>query len=97
MVSICGRISQYSFEGRDLAIKGDLIKPKIRTLLKTVEWAKLMIKFVAKNNDDEQFKSKLKHFYLLSKTRPGYMVVPRELRNKIQEIIHSNLIMQRED
>ena len=49
-----------------------------------------MIKFVAKNMDDEQLKSKLKHFYLLSKTRPGYMVVQQELRNKIWEIIHNN-------
>ena len=35
-----------------------------------------VIKFVISNKEnDEQFKSNLKNFYLLSKTRPSYMAV----------------------
>ena len=52
-----------------------------------------MIKFVTKN-DDEQFKSNLKHFYLL---RLVTNMVQDELTTREQAIHQNNLIMQRED
>ena len=46
--------------------------------------------------NDEQFKSNLKNFYLL-KIRQVVHMAHDELRDKIQEIIHNNLIMRQED
>ena len=57
----------------------------------------LLIKFVTSSKEnDEQFESNLKIFYLLEICLVVYMVQD-ELRVKIQEIIHNNLIMQQED
>ena len=56
-----------------------------------------MIKFgIPSKENDEQFKSSLKNFYLLKICLVANMVQD-ELRVKVQEIIHNNLIMQWED
>ena len=52
---------------------------------------------ISSKENDEQFKSNLKHFYLLNKIHPSYMAVRDELGNKSTELIHNGLIMQWED
>ena len=52
-----------------------------------------MIKLVTfSKENDEQFKSSLKHFYLLNVLTT--MVVQDELTTRVREIIHNNSIMQ---
>ena len=57
-----------------------------------------MTKFaISSKEKDEQFKSNLMNFYLFENIHLVANMVQDELRGKTQEIIHNNLIMQRED
>ena len=57
-----------------------------------------LIKFVTSSKENnEQFKSNRKNFDLLKNKRLVVYMAQDELRGKIQEIIHNNLIIQQED
>ena len=51
-------------------------------MLPSVIYVTLIKSAISSKEDDEQFKSNLKNFYLLNKIRHSYMAVKDELRNK---------------